>query len=191
MATSDCNELTDGFNPGCLAINKVGGIDKTVYFAQKKNLSFTYDSAGYVNGVFLTNNGSLPNKLFKFTSKRDKNSATWPMTAGENVNTWNHSLVFMLFIGNPTQALAAESLANADDVVAFYRENADNIRILGIGQGLNGSAGEGGSGTLLNDPTGYSLTLSGEEKAMPKFFSINGTIATIDQNIAYLDALSA
>lgn len=191
MADVTCNDLIQDLQPNCEGLNKVGGIDKRVWFVQKKNVTFTYDGAGYVNSVSLSSTGSIQNKLYKFISKRDKNNAAWPMTAGENVNTWNHSINVKLYISNPTQALAAESLANADDVVCFYQENADNIRILGIGQGLNGSAGEGGSGTILNDDTGYSLTLSGEERAMPKYFSINGTTATIAENIAYLDALSA
>ena len=187
----DCSELLQGITPNCLGLNKVGGIDKRVWIGEKKNITYSVDGAGYVNSISMATSGSLPTKLYKFTSKRDKNSATWPMTVGENVNTWNHSLVLMLFLSNPSQVLAAETLANTDDLVCFYQENADNIRVLGIGKGLNGSAGEGGSGTLLNDPTGYSLTLSGEEMAMPKYFSINGTVATLAQNITYLDNLSA
>ena len=144
-----------------------------------------------MNSLALSNVGSIPAKLYKFTTKRDKNNATWPMTVGENVNTWNHGITLPLYLSTPAQVLAAETLANTDDLVCFYQENADNIRVLGIGKGLNGSAGEGGSGTLLNDPTGYNLTLSGEEMQMPKYFSINGATATIAQNVAYLDVLSA
>lgn len=187
----DCNGLLQGIDPICQALNKVGGINKRVWFIEKKYILPSYDNAGYMDSIALSTVGSIQKKLIKFITKRDKNNATWPMTVGENVNTWNHGITLPLFIANPSDSLAAETLANTDDLVCFYQENADNIRVLGIGNGLNGSAGEGGSGTVLNDPTGYSLTLSGEEMAMPKYFSINGTVATINQNIAYLDALSA
>jgi hypothetical protein len=188
---SNCLGLLSGINPDCAALNKVGGVDKRVWFVEKKYLSVTYDNLGYMNSLALSNIGSIPAKLYKFTTKRDKNVANWPMTIGENVNTWNHGITLPLYLSTPAQVLAAENLANADDVVCFYEENAGSIRVLGIGKGLNGSAGEGGSGTLLNDPTGYSLTLSGEEMQMPKYFSINGATASTAQNIAYLDALSA
>jgi hypothetical protein len=188
---SNCLGLLSGINPDCPALNKVGGVDKRVWFVEKKYLSVTYDNSGYMNSLALSNIGSIPAKLYKFITKRDKNVANWPMTIGENVNTWNHGITLPLYLSNPSQVLAAENLANADDVVCFYEENAGSIRVLGIGKGLNGSAGEGGSGTLLNDPTGYNLTLSGEEMQMPKYFSINGANATTAQNIAYLDVLSA
>ena len=36
MAT--CSELLSGITPDCNGLNKVGGIDKRVYFAEKKYL---------------------------------------------------------------------------------------------------------------------------------------------------------
>lgn len=187
---ANCNELLVGLDPTCAGLNKVGGVNKRFWAIQKSNFTYSTGGDGYVNNITPGVTGSITNQLIKFTAKKDKISATWPMTAGDNVNTFNHSFVAPFYTSNPTEQLSVEKLLNADDVVIIYQENASNIRILGLENGLNGSAGEGGSGTILNDNTGYTGTLSGEQTTMPHYFSISPT-ATLTQNIAYLDALSA
>lgn len=188
---ANCNDLIAGLDPTCSSLNKVGGMNKRVWIGKKDNISYSVDGAGYVNSVSMANVGSLASKLYKFIGKRDKNNASWPLVAGENVNTFNHTTVLELFYSNPTELLAIENLSNSDDNVVFIQMNDDKIAVLGLQVGLNATAGEGGTGTLMNDSTAYKLTLSGEQTAMPKYFSINGSTATIAQNIAYLDALSA
>lgn len=187
----NCNDLIHDLNPGCAALNKVAGLNKRFWVVSKGNISTSTDGAGYVNTVSMANIGSIASKLYKFITKKDKISATWAVSAGENINTFNHTLIAPLYSANPTEQLAIENLVNSDDLVVFVQENANTIRILGLENGLNGSAGEGGSGILLNDANGYTVTLSGEQTTMPHYFSINGATATIAQNIAYLDALSA
>lgn len=189
MAT--CNDLIAGLNPGCEALNKVGGVNKRVWVGLKANITTTTDNAGYVNSVSMATVGSLPSYLYKFIGKRDKNSATWALTAGENVNTFNHTAIMELFYSTPTELLSIQKLCNADDLVVFMQMNDGKIIVLGLEIGLNASAAEGGTGTVLNDSTAYKVTLSGEQTIMPQYFSINGTVATLAQNIAYLDALSS
>jgi len=189
MAT--CNDLIAGLNPGCEALNKVGGVNKRVWVGLKANITTTTDNAGYVNSVSMSTVGSLPSYLYKFIGKRDKNSATWALTAGENVNTFNHTAIMELFYSTPTELLSIQKLCNADDLVVFMQMNDGKIIVLGLEIGLNASAAEGGTGTVLNDSTAYKVTLSGEQTIMPQYFSINGTVATLAQNIAYLDALSS
>jgi hypothetical protein len=189
MAT--CNDLIAGLSPDCDALNKVGGVNKRVYIGLKNNITTSVDTAGYVNSISMATVGSLASKLYKFTGKRDKNSAMWPITAGENVNTFKHTAVLELFYSNPTQLLSIQSLINSDDCVVFMQQNDGKIICLGLEIGLNASAAEGGTGTLLNDTTGYKITLSGEQTIMPQYFSINGANATLAQNLAYLDNLSS
>ena len=166
MAT--CNDLISGIDPACDALNKVGGVNKRVWIGLKSNISYTIDSNGYVSAVTMGNVGSIASKLYKFIGKRDKNSFAFPMTAGDNINT----------------------LANADDMVVFMEGNDEKIYVLGLGKGLNASAGEGGSGILLNDSTAYTMTLSGEETSTPKIFrTVAG--ASISTLTAYLDNLAA
>lgn len=186
-----CNDLIAGLNPGCEALNKVGGVNKRVWVGLKANITTTTDNAGYVNSVSMSTVGSFLSYLYKFIGKRDKNSATWALTAGENVNTFNHTAIMELFYSTPTELLSIQKLCNADDLVVFMQMNDGKIIVLGLEIGLNASAAEGGTGTVLNDSTAYKVTLSGEQTIMPQYFSINGTVATLAQNIAYLDALSS
>lgn len=190
-STTNCNDLLAGIIPGCDAVNKVGGLNKRVWIGKKDNITYSTDNAGYVNSVTMATVSSLTSKLYKFIGKRDKNNASWPMTSGENINTFNHTVVLALFYSTPTELLALESLCNSDDLVVFIQGNDDRIVALGLENGLNASAGEGGTGTLLNDSTAYNVTLTGESRYMPKYFSINGTTATIAANIAYLDSLAS
>jgi len=187
----DCNDLISGLNPACAALNKVGGVDKRVWIGSKNNILTSTNSAGYVNSITMANVGSIPSKLYKFIGKRDKNNGTFAMTAGENVNTFNHTVALALYYSNPTQLEAIQQLCNADDLVVFVQENSDAIRVFGLDKGMSATAGEGGTGTLLNDSTAYTVTLSGEQRVMPQYFSVNGEIATLASNIAYLDAISS
>jgi len=188
MATN-CNDLIRGMNPDCSAVNKVGGVDKTVYVGKKANMTFTTDSNGYYSAISMATIGSLPSYLLKFTGKRDKNSWTAPLTAGENVNTWNHTALMALYYSNPTELDTIEKLCNADDLVVIMQGNDDKFMVLGAEKGINASAGEGGSGILLNDTTAYMVTLTGEQKVMPKMFSTTPT-SSLATNIAYLDAIA-
>ena len=112
------------------------------------------------------------------------------MTAGDNINTFNHTAVMQLYYSNPAELETLNQLANADDMVVFMEGNDEKIYVLGLGKGLNATAGEGGSGTLLNDSTAYTMTLSGEETTAPKIFRTNAG-ASIGTLTAYLDNLSA
>lgn len=188
---ANCNDLIAGLNPACDALNKVGGVNKRVWIALKDNVTFSVDTAGYINSVSMGTVGSIASKLYKFIGKKDKNNASWPVVSGDNINTFNHTALLSLYYANPTELLAIEGLVNSDETVVFMQMNDDKIIVLGSDTGLMVSAGEGGTGTLLNDSTAYTVTLSGEQKVMPKYFSINGTTATLAQNIAYLDALSS
>jgi hypothetical protein len=188
MATN-CNDLISGINPACDALNKVGGVNKRVWIGLKGNITYTKDSNGYVNTVSMGTVGSLPSKLYTFNGKRDKNSFAFPLTAGENINTFNHQAMMALYYSTPSELETLNQLANADDVVVFMEGNDSKIYVLGLDKGLNATAGEGGSGILLNDSTAYMITLSGEQTKAPNMFRVNAA-ASLATNQAYLDALT-
>jgi len=189
MSTTICNDLISSLTPDCDALNKVGGVNKRVWLGLKANISYTIDSEGYVSAITMANVGSISSKLLTFSGKRDKNSFAFPIVAGENINTFNHTAIMQLFYSKPSDLEALKQLVRAKDVVVFMEGNDEKIVILGLGKGLNASAGEGGSGTLLNDSTAYSLTLSGEETSPPSYFrtAAGASLATLQ---AYLDALT-
>lgn len=188
--STNCNDLLSGIDPACDALNKVGGVNKRVWIGLKANISYTVDGEGYVTAITMGTSGSISTKLYKFIGKRDKNSFSFPLTAGENINTFNHTAVMQLYYSTPSDLEALNQLANSDDLVVFMQGNDDKIYVLGLDKGLNASAGEGGSGVLLNDSTAYTLTLSGEQTEAPRIFrTVEG--ASISTLTAYLDALAA
>lgn len=186
---SDCNELIRGMNPNCDAQFKVGGVNKTVYLVPIDNVTFSYDSDGYVVDIAMATVGSVAAQLLKFTGKEDKNNWSTPMTNGENVNTWNHTVNLSLYYNTPTELDTIEKACNATRLVAIMQNNDDTISILGPNKGLRATAGGGKSGVLINDSTAYEITLTGEERTLEKMFRLNSS-ATLAQNLAYLDALA-
>jgi hypothetical protein len=60
------------------------------------------------------NVGSISSKLYKFIGKRDKNSFAFPMTAGDNINTFNHTAIMQLYYSTPSELETLNQLANAD-----------------------------------------------------------------------------
>lgn len=187
MAT--CVEILQGIDPNCDALNKVGGIDKRVWVGQLSQLSgYTTDGSGYINTVTLATISSIQQTLKKFTGKKFKHAATVEGVVGENVNTINQSLALSLYYSTPAERQAIEQLFNADDVFVFVEGNYGGVEAYGIDLGLNGSALTGGLGTLLNDNTAIIVTLSGEQRTLPKQVLVGGTLTA---TIAYLDGISS
>jgi len=169
---ANCNDLVKGLDPTCDALNKVGGVNKRVWIGQLSQITGYSKDGGTddISGISMAVNGSIPFTLKKFISKRDKIAVTFPLSVGENINTFNHTLAIPLYYSTT-------------------QDNNDELMVAGIELGLNASAGEGGTGILLNDATSYMVTLSGEQKSTPKYFNIS-SVSTLAQNIAYLDAIS-
>ena len=188
---ANCNDLVKGLDPTCDALNKVGGVNKRVWIGQLSQITGYSKDGGTddISGISMAVNGSIPFTLKKFISKRDKIAVTFPLSVGENINTFNHTLAIPLYYSTTQELNAIKNLCNADDLFVVFQDNNDELMVAGIELGLNASAGEGGTGILLNDATSYMVTLSGEQKSTPKYFNIS-SVATLAQNIAYLDAIS-
>lgn len=198
----DCNNLTRGLNPSCLALKKPGGVAKRVWAGQNSMLDgFTINGTTLdIETIDLALNGSTDYKLLKFIGKRLRHSANTPLVPGENFNVFNQNVILALFHYTSLEKKAIEELANAEDVFIIIETFARQIEVYGIDTegdedseaplgGLNASAGDGGTGVALQDPNAYTLTLSGQHRIMSRIFNIS-TTATLAQNIAYLDARS-
>lgn len=186
-----CNDLIIGMNPVCAAINKAGGISKRIWIGQKTQISgYTEDSVTKdIKAITMETDSGILGTLKKFIGKKFSSNATFPLVVGANFNTFNHTIAMMLYYSTSSELEALQQLANADDVVAIVEGNDGKILVFGIDLGLNASAGEGGTGTALQDNTGYLLTLSGEQVNTPRYFN-TVTGATLATNIAYLDSIS-
>lgn len=197
-----CNNLTKGLDPTCEALKKLGGLAKRVWIGQLSQLDgYTVNESTLdIAALDMALSGSVPYTLKKFIGKKLKNNANSELVVGENINVFNQSVILILYHKTSLETAAIEELAVAEDVFVIVETQAGDIEVYGIDTnglassddplgGLNGSAGTGGTGTALNDSTGYTLTLSGQHRIIKRNFNVSPT-ATLAQNIAYLDAIS-
>lgn len=197
-----CKNLTRGLDPTCDALKKHGGLAKRVYVGQLSQLEgYTVNEDTLdIETLDMALNGSSDYTLKKFIGKKLKHNATTPVEVGENINVFNQTVALVLFHFTSLEKAAIEELVNAEDLFVLVETFGGQIEVYGIDTegsensedplgGLNCSAGEGGTGTALNDPTQYTVTLSGQHRIMCRIFNISST-ATLAQNIAYLDAIS-
>lgn len=186
---AECVDLLEGLEASCNALNKVGGVKKRVWVGQLSQLDtvpYTTDVDGYIDTIDFAL-ASPAYGLHKFSGKKTKNNGTYELTAGENVNTFNTSAILVLYHYTPADREAIENLVGADDLFVLFETEAGQIEVFGITQGLNASAGTGATGVGLQDDTAFTLTLSGEQLALPKLFLNGGTLA---DSITYLDGIS-
>lgn len=201
--TQGCDNLTIGLDPSCEALKKLGGLAKRVFIGQLSQLSeYTVNETTLdIEALVMDDSTSPVSTLKKFIGRKLKHSTTTPLEVGENINVFNQTVALVLYAKTSLEKSAIEALSNAEDVFAIVEEMGGDLVVYGIDTqgsasssdplgGLNASAGEGGSGVLLNDSTAYTLTLSGQHRIMSRNFNITPT-ATLAQNIAYLDAISA
>lgn len=200
---SECTgNLTNGLDPSCFALKKKGGVAPTVYVGKLSWLDgYTVNETTLdVETLDMAANGSVDYKLKKFKGKRLKNSANSPLEVGENINIFNQNVLLRLFYFTSLEMAAIEDLANVEDAFIILQNLEGQIEVYGIDTrggessedplgGLTGSAGEGGTGILLNDDSSYLLTMSGQHRVMKRIFNISPT-ATLAQNIAYLEAIA-
>lgn len=203
MPIDDCTgNLTSGLDPSCHALKKLGGVAPTVYIGKLSWLDgYTVNEDTLdLETLTMAANGSVDYKLKKFKGKKLKHSATSPLEVGENINVFNQNVLLKLYFSTSLEMSAVEDLANVDDAFVILQNMNGEIEVYGIDTrgsessedplgGLTASAGEGGTGILLNDDSSYTLTLSGQHRVLKRIFNIS-TTATLAQNIAYLEAIA-
>lgn len=189
--SEECVSLLDSLDPSCSALKKPAGVNKRVYIGQLTQLSsYAQDpTTKDITGITMGSCGSTSYKLKKFSGKKYKNSGTYELAVGENVNTVNQSAILALYHFTSRDKEKIEQLFNAEDLFVIFENNAGQVEVWGIELGLNASAGSGGTGVMLNDPTAFTITLSGEQTTLSRIFNV-GPTATLAQNLAYLDAIA-
>lgn len=190
-----------GLDPSCDALKKLGGLAKRVWVGQLSQLDgYTVNESTLdieTLDMALESPGNYT--LKKFVGKKLKHSATTPVEVGENINVFNQTINLVLFHYTSLEKAAIEELVNVEDAFVLVETLQGQIEVYGIDTngtssddplgGLNCSAGDGGTGVALNDPTAFTVTLSGQHRIMSRIFNVS-TSATLAQNIAYLDAIS-
>jgi hypothetical protein len=186
---ADCIDILESIGQGCEKENQVGGVNRRVWVTQKSQVvSTTTDANGYVNTITMgVDNSSDSYKLITVTGKDYTHNGVIEGVIGDNTNTFNHSAAIKIFTATPAERAAVETLFKAKDLIVIFQNENDQIEVYGLDKGLKASAFAGGTGTALQDDTGMLLTLSGEQRYLPKYFLNGGSLAT---SIAYLDNIS-
>ena len=189
--SEECVTLLDSLDPTCSALKKLGGVNKRVYIGQLSQLSsYSQDpTTKDITTITMGACGSTAYMLKKFVGKKFKHNGTYEVVVGENVNTVNQSAILVLYHFTSRDKEKIEQLINAEDLFLIMENNAGQVEVWGIELGLNTSAGSGGTGALLNDPTAFTITLSGEQSTLSRIFNV-GPTSTLAQNLAYLDAIT-
>lgn len=190
MATAtDCIDTLRSIGATCASVNQVGGVNKRLWITQLGQIaSTTTDTDGYVNSITMaTDNSSDSYKLITVTGKKHSHSGTLEGVVGNNVNLIKHNAIVKIYTDTPAQRDAVTALFKADELVVFFENENGKIEIYGLDKGLEASALAGGTGVAMQDDTGITLTLSGDQTKMPDFFLVGGSLAT---SVAYLDNIS-
>lgn len=191
MATCT-TKITAGLDPSCEALDKIGGVNKAMYFGNLDELTFTTNVAGYIDSVALT--ASPAAFLYKFVGKSKKHNATFELNVGENTNTWKQTVIAKLYFYFPSERVAIEALTTADDLVAFIQTESGLFEVFGYMKGIRVESATGANGIMIQDDTSLTVTISGEEVSLPKVLQLGLALPAADayltQNIDALDALT-
>jgi len=191
MATTCTTKISAGLDASCLALDKIGGVEKTIYFGNLSEITFTENGALYIDSVTLT--ASPPAYLYKFVGKTKKHMTGNALQVGANTNTWKQAVTAKLNYFYPSERTAIEALCNADDLVAFVQMASGLFEVYGYAKGIRCESATDSSGALINDDTSITIVISGEETELPKVLQLGaalpGAAAYLTQNIDALDLL--
>lgn len=189
MATCT-TKISAGLDPSCEALDKIGGVNKTIYFGNLDEMTFTTNGAGYIDSIVMST--SPPGYLYKFVGKTKKNNSTFELQVGENTNTWKQAILAKLYFYFPDERAAIEALTSADDLVGIIQTESGLFEVYGWTKGVRAEAATGANGVLIQDDTSVLVTISGEEIALPKVLQVGAALpneaAYLTQQIDYLDA---
>jgi hypothetical protein len=185
-----CVNLANSVRPGCNAKKKPGGTDKRIFFGLLEAIaSVTFGTYNSVETLtFLEGMG-----LIEYDLKKDKNSATMALEVGENANLRNHVVNAVVNWDTEQELAALEDLIDAEGIFAIVEQNGGNLEVYGLNKGANfnnfglkASALDGSTGVVLNDPTAFNVSLSGQHTNLQLLYKPSQTLTA---NLAELEAL--
>lgn len=184
-------KITIGLDPSCEALDKIGGVNKTLYVGNLSELTFTTNVGGYVDSVILTSSPAA--YLYKFVGKTKKHLTKNELQVGTNSNTWKQSVVAKLYYYFPDERAAIDALKDADDLVFFVQMESGLYEVIGWSKGARCESASDTSGALIQDDTSMTITISGEETELPKVLQLGaalpGDATYISENTTALEAL--
>lgn len=149
--------LTAGHQIGCS--DGIGGV-KTIYLGNfNNNTTYTYNSDNEITGI--TSGATY------YTFEVPNESAGFTETLNKSVE--NETLFFEQTVTFPINGYTAAErnlmlLIAKAEMTAILKLQSGKYILLGKVNGLNTTAGEGGSGTAYGDRLGINFTITGKEK---------------------------
>lgn len=183
MTYPSCIELSS-IEASCASHKKVGGATSFFYIGSKKLFydngvasavpNLEYSTEGWkLNYNLLTETGL---NLAKFECVILKNTGGFETVAGENVNSFTHSITCILYYKSAVELKRINDLLDAEDLIVFLPTNASDVKIYGIekGQiyspngvdkmtdklGLKAATGTGADIVELQGEVGVAVTLT-------------------------------
>ena len=150
-----CN-LTAGISKGCR--DNTGGIVE----AYIGNFPTGYTSNEWYDETDGTITSISGTSLYQF--EPNKNSSSWSdEISAENGTIGYKHILNMVFAKNEADKRNAIYLLGQANLVAIVRDKNEKYWFLGPQSGIEITAGNSSSGTVLNDLNGWNITISGEE----------------------------
>lgn len=178
--------ITRGVSITCDQLKRAGGLGKKVWGFNLTDLRRSIDTSleNYITSIELTTYVTM----YAFESGKFSHEYSVTQNVGEGGNvSFQHQLILRIPLTNPTAVASAEDLATSDTVWVIQTNN-NEFKILGAGAGLTSSALTDGSGRQVTDSSIATITLTGVERFMPKFFSRDASGTDTSEVLAYLNA---
>lgn len=178
--------ITRGISITCDELKRAGGLGKKVWGFNLSGLASAIDTSleNYIQSIELSTYVSM----YAFESGKFSHEYSVTQNVGEGGNiSFTHQLILRIPVTTPTATAALEDLTTSDTVWVVQTNN-NEFKILGGGAGLTASALTDNSGRQVTDSNITTVTLTGVERFMPKFFSRNGSGTDTAAVLAYLNA---
>ena len=163
-----CN-ITSGISKGCR--DNAGGVVEfylAAYPTGYTALEWMSESSGTVTAI----SGAT-----FYTFVPNKNSSSYVqniMSTIENGSIGYEQVITYVTAKNDIDKRNAIYVLGQNNLIAIVRDKNETYWLLGAQNGLEVSGGNSQSGTLLNDLSGWSLTISGQEPAPA--YAVSSTI---------------
>jgi len=154
--------LTTGFSHDCK--DSVGGVDK-IWLVEYEAVSSYTSASGEISA--LTLNGGKA--FFKYELPKDTASFTNTITPSvENGTVFNSTELNIKLRKLSTAKRNEVKLLSVARLVAIVKTNAGDYWAMGLGRGMDMTAGSAMTGVALGDMTGFDLTFTHAEKEPPQ-----------------------
>lgn len=196
-SSNSCNQLlTANFISSCAGLNKIGGVDGTVYIGFRPDIATLALTAGAITTFTLT----AGKKLAKFSGKKEQHDISWESVPMKGSNAmYKHMAKLYLYPETQADVANLELLISSKRMFLIYVNLNGKVKALGIDinpyiggdfddeRGLSVQASKYTEGVTVSADTWCELPLEGNFWSAPKFYKPASSLAT---TITELDGMS-